>query len=165
MSNVWIVLRRVLFSMDRSKKNEPKFFVIVAADIKKGMEIREIFYYLDLKKLSYGFISWGEYQHRTVQDTDVSTRIIGDTKGAHLKYRDISLDDFLAAQIQHRVELKFQKPEVKKDADIDREISKIGILTIRIYEFRDFQAIAFNDLLTRNKVVLNRAAVWARPIE
>jgi hypothetical protein len=65
MSNVWKVLRRVIFSLDRTrKKNEPKFYCMITADIKNGFEIQELFYILDLKKVSYGFISWDEYRHR-----------------------------------------------------------------------------------------------------
>jgi len=59
--NVLQVIRRVLFSVGNSKENTPAFFCIVTADIKNGFEIKQIFYFLDLKKLSYSFISQTEY--------------------------------------------------------------------------------------------------------
>ncbi|MEK6727523.1 MAG: hypothetical protein AABY28_02460 [Candidatus Omnitrophota bacterium] len=164
--NVWKSLRRVLFSMKRSKKeNEPKFFCFVTADIKNGFETRDLFYYLDLKKVSYGFISPGEFQHRSVQESTVDLKIIGDKEGGHLDYADIAMKDFIAGQIMHRIKLKFQKPEIEKNADIDKEIEKIVSLTIKIYDFRDFNEVDFYNSLTKNRVILNRAAVLAGPIE
>ena len=77
--NVLQVIRRVLFSTDNSKINNPLFFCIVTADIKNGFEIKQIFHLSDLKKLSFGFISQTEYQHRIVQDTSTSALIIGDS--------------------------------------------------------------------------------------
>jgi hypothetical protein len=166
INSVWKVLRRVLFSMERSREgNEPKFFCLVTADIKNGFETREIFYYLDLKKVSYEFISWTEYQHRIIEKSDISPQIIGDTDGLHLDYRDITLEEFVALQIQHRVKLKFQKPEVDKNADIDKEILKIVIYTVKTYNLRDFLGVELDNLLTQNRIVLNQAALWARPIE
>ena len=111
--NVLQVIRRVLFSMGSSKKDIPLFFCIVTADIRNGFELKQIFYFLDLKKLSYSFISQTEYQHRIVQNTAISAEIIGDKTGSHLNYRDITLEEFIADQIQTRIKLKFQKPEVE----------------------------------------------------
>ena len=165
INKVWRVIRRITFSMAHSGKTEPQFFCLVTADIKNGFETKETFYYLDLKKVSYEYISWNEYQHRTVNETNISPEIIGDKEGLHLDYKDITLDGFVAAQIQHRIKLKFEKPEVDKNADIDKEILKIAVYTIRTYGFRDFTTAELNNLLTQNRVILNRAAVWARPID
>lgn len=166
IDNVWKSLRRVLFSMKRSKKeNEPKFFCLVTADIKNGFETRDLFYYLDLKKVSYGFISPGEFQHRSVQESTIDLKIIGDKEGGHLDYVDIAMKDFIAGQIMHRIKLKFQKPEIEKNADIDKEIEKIVSLTIKIYDFRDFNEVDFYNSLTKNRIILNRAAVLAGSIE
>ncbi|MDD5253078.1 MAG: hypothetical protein PHW44_04190, partial [Candidatus Omnitrophica bacterium] len=113
--NILQVIRRVLFSIDnRQAKNNPVFFCIITADTANGFELRQIFHLLDLKKISYGFISQTEYQHRIVQETEVSGQIIGDKEGRHLTYSDVTLEDFLAGQIQGRIRMKFQKPEVEK---------------------------------------------------
>lgn len=165
MNNVWKILRRVIFSMDHSKTGQPKFFCLVTADIKNGFEIKELFYQLDLKKVSYEFISWGEYQHRAIQDTNISLEIIGDKEGRHLKYEDITMDDFITRQIQHRIKLKFQKPEVDKNADIDKEVIKAIVSTVRVYGFKDFEGVELNNILTKKKISLNQAAIWEKPIE
>jgi hypothetical protein len=119
-NNIWKVLRRVVFSLDRSKADEPKFYSLVTADIKNGYFMKEVFYYLDLKKVSYEYISWGEYQHRTLQDVEVDRQLIGDKDGDSIDYEDITMREFVIGQILHRIKLKFQKPEVDKNADIDK---------------------------------------------
>ena len=157
--NVLQVIRRVLFSTDNSRINTPLFFCIVTADIKNGFEIKQVFHLLDLKKLSYGIISQTEYQHRIVQDTLVSALIIDDAEGEHLDYQNITLEDFIANQIQNRIKFKFQKPEVEKNADIDKEVLKIITYTIDSYNFRNFTQVEITNLLNSKKVILNRAAV------
>lgn len=160
INNVWKVLRRVIFSMERLREGEPKFFCLVIADIKNGLEIKEIFYYLDIKKVSYEFISIGEYQHRAIQDSNISADIIGDKEGKHLKYEELTLKDFVAKQIDHRIKLKFQKPEVDTNVDIDKEIIKIVVHTIKTYDLRDFTSVELNNLMNNGKITLNEAAVW-----
>lgn len=165
ISSVWRVIRRVIFSMEETKRGGPQFFCLVTADIKNGFQIKEVFYYLDLKKVSYQFISWAEYQHRTIQDMEIAPQVIGDKQGLYLDYHDITWKEFIAGQIQQRIKLKFQKPEVDKNADIDKEILKIVIYTVKTYGFIDFNDAEFNNFLTQNKIVLNRQALWARPME
>ncbi len=162
LNNVWKVIRRVMFSLKKGDKNEPQFFSMVIADTKSGFEMKEVFYYIDLKKVSYSNISWGEYQHRAISDTDVSQAIIGDKTGQHIMYEDYTMEKFIALQIQHRIKLKFQKPEVAKNADIDKEVAKIVATTVKAYGLKDFDEVALNNMLTDAKATLNRAAVWAR---
>lgn len=157
--NILQVIRRVLFSTDNSKTNSPLFFCIVTADIKNGFQIKQIFHISDLKKLSYGFISQTEYQHRIVQDTEVSALIIGDSQGTHLNYQNITLEDFVVNQIKNRIKIKFQKPEVEKNADIDKEIFKIISYTMKTYNFRNFTLLEMTNLLNTKKVIFNRAAI------
>jgi len=161
INNVWKVLRRVIFSMEHLEQNSPKFFVTVTADTKNGFLIKEIFYYPDFKKVSYELMSWGEYQHRAIQETEVSPKIIGDTQGLNLKYSDISFEDFILQQIQHRIRLKFQKPEAEKNADIDKEILKIIRYTLKAYGFKDFSTLELNNLATVRKITLNQTAVFS----
>lgn len=157
--NVLQVIPRVLFSMDNSKGNNPMFFCIVVADIKYGPEIKLTIYSLDLKKSLYGLISQTEYQHRIVQDGGISLQSIGDKEGKHLVYRDITLGEFIAGQIQNRISLKFEKLDVGKNADIDKEVSKIVFYTLNTYGFKDFTFVEMNNLVTGAKNILNQKAV------
>jgi len=165
INNVWKVLRRVVFSLNRSETSEPKFYSLIAADIKNGFQMKEIFYYLDLKKVSYEYISWGEYQHRAIQDVDLNPRIIGDKDGNYIDYKNITMQEFIIGQILHRIKLKFHKPEVDKNADIDKEIIKIIAYTVKIYDFKDFDAVELNNLVNNNRIVLNRPALWEKTTE
>jgi hypothetical protein len=163
--NVLQVIRRVLFSMGSSKKDIPQFFCIVTADIRNGFEIKQTFFFPDLKKLSYSFISQTEYQHRIVQETTISAEIIGDNIGSHLNYRDITLEEFIADQIQNRIKLKFQKPEVQANADIDKEVLKIVTYTLDAYQFKDFVLLEMANLDTGKNIILNQTAILANSKE
>lgn len=165
IGNVWKVVRRILFSMKDPDRNKIQFLSLVTADIKNGLEIHEIVYHLDLKKVSYDFISLGEYQHRSTQEIKAAPEAIGDKEGNHLKYKDVSLAEFIGLQIQHRIRLKFGKPEVDKNADIDKEIFRVIVYTLKTYGFKDFSYLELNNLLTNNKVILNNAAVWSKTID
>lgn len=165
LNNVWTVIRRMLFSMDRSKAKEPNFIFLTASDIKNGIEIRQLSYYLDLKKLSYGFISVEEYQHRVIQETDFLPEIIGDKEGRHLKYYDVPLTEFIAKQIKSRVDAKFLGPEVQQNADIEKEIIKACSLTIRIYDFKGLDGVVINNLATNNRTLLNQRAIREKTAE
>ncbi len=165
MNDIIIVTRRVLFSTDRMKKAEPKFIYIIIADIKTGIELRELSYYLDLKKVSYNYISLGEYQHRTIQDVNFRPEIVGDKEGAYINYRDLTMSEFISQQIQHRIRLKFQKPEVEKHADIDKEIMKIAAVTLKAYGIKDFDTVELLNRVTNKNVSLNEAAIWSKPTD
>ena len=165
INDILQVLRRVLFSMEKLKKGEPQFITIVAGDIKNGIILKNIFYYKDFKKFLYGFISLTEYQHRSIDDMDKSEKIINDKQGVSLTYHDFTMEEFAGLQILHRIKLKFQKPEVDKNADIDKEIIKVITHVIKTYELSDFNAVQIYNLLTQNKVSLSREAILTRPSE
>jgi hypothetical protein len=69
--------------------------------------------------------------------------------------------DFVIQQIEHRIKLKFQKGEFGKKADIDKEVLKATVYTIKAYDFKDFDEVELYNLTTNNKVTLNRAAIFA----
>jgi hypothetical protein len=162
-NDAWKALRRVIFSLDRSKTSEPKFYYLVIADIKNGEVLTEINYYLDLKKVSYEYISWNEYQHRTLVKRGKIPS--GDKEGKSIYYRDITMKEFIADQIVNRLDLKFQKPEVDKNVDIDKEVRKVIAHTLEIYGFKDFDTAELNNLLTKNRIVLSREAAREKSID
>jgi hypothetical protein len=162
---IWQVMVRMLMSMKASKGGSLQFFSVVIADIKNGFVIRDIYYCPDIKKAAYNLLSQTEFQHRTVQDMAVAPEVIGDKSGVTVNYIDISMGQFITWQILNRIRMKFQKPEVEKNADIDKEVEKIVAYTLKIYDFKDFNEVELNNMLTSKKWVLNRAAILAKPIE
>jgi hypothetical protein len=160
INDVFKIFRRVLFSMERAN-NEVRFLCVVIADIKNGYQVTQMFYTNDIKKVSYEFISWGEFQHRSIQETIVSESIIGDKNGINVGYNDIQMKDFIVGQVLNRIKLKFGKPEVASDADVDKEVIKIIELTLKMYNFKDFTSVELYNMLTNRRIVLSPANVWA----
>jgi len=155
------VALRVLHDTGYSQSEKVRFLCLVVADIKNGFEIKEIMYYPDLKKLSYGIMDSYEYTHRTIQDYNVAPQqIIGDKEGLHLDWQEITMRDFIMKQIEQRIRLKFRKPEVEQSEDINKEIIAAAIYTIRNYNFRNFDRLEFDNLSDNSKVILTRAQVW-----
>lgn len=154
-------LRRVIFSLQHNGY-EPKFFIIVASDIKNGVELIEITYIDDFKKAFYGIISWSEYQQRSLQDIKASLEAIGDFKGRHIKFQDIDFKEFLVEQIRQRIRLKFNRSEAEKGANIDKEVLKSIKNVLEIYKFEDFLILDLKNLLTDKKTSLSRAAVFEK---
>ncbi len=161
-SKVWAVIRRVLFSMDRKNFAEPKFICFITADIKYGFITKDLGFYLDLKKVSYELISMTEYQHRVVTENADMPQVKDDTQGTSIAYKDFTMEEFIAAQIKSRIRLKFQKPEVEKKADMDKEILKVTTTTLKIYDYKDFREVSLSNLRTGEKTILNEAAIWTR---
>jgi len=159
INNAWEAIRRVAFSMDPKERDQIQFYVLMAADTVNGLEIRETIYYKDLIKVLYRVISPGEYHHRVTVDSGLRSEVIGDTEGTSIKFVDIKFKDFICKQVEHRVGLKFQKPEVEQSADTDKEIKKILLETLRAYDFTDFSAAEMTNLLTNAKCRLDPADV------
>jgi hypothetical protein len=158
INKVLRAIRRVLFSLKRGE-DDPKFFVIAASDIKNGIDIIYTTYIDDLRKAFYGIISWTEYQHRNVEDIKFSPGAIGDKEGRHIEFRDINFMEFVVRQIQQRVYSKFNRPQVKKGVDIDKEVLKTVRKMLEIYKVEDFLLVSLKNLYTGNKVTLSKAAV------
>jgi len=157
--NIIGVIRRVLFSVDQARADSPLFFSIVIADIKNSFAVKYVFCLTDIKKYSYGLLSQTEWQHRVVQETQASALILGDRIGSHLDYQDITMDEFVTNQIKNRINIKFQKPEVEKNADIDKEILKIISCTTKAYDFRNFSLLEMTNLINNQKTTLDCVAV------
>jgi len=150
INDVWKVLRRIVFSMKETEA--PKFFFLVTSDIQYGFTIAEIFYFQDIKKVSYSLISMTEYQHRSINQMEISPQVIGDKEGKFLNYRDIPMEEFIAMQIENRIRLKFQKPEVDKNANIDKEVLKAVNDTLEIYDAKKYKVFLNNTNSPANKL-------------
>lgn len=157
-------IRRVLFSLKRDESG-PRFFVIALCDIKNGIEIINTTYIDDLRKASYEIISWTEYQHRGLEDIKLVPEAIGDKEGNHLEFRDIHFNEFMLGQIQQRLRQKFNRPEVKKGVDIDKEVLKTIKNVLEIYGFEDFSLVSLQNLATSNKTTLSKAALLEKTKE
>lgn len=191
LRNILTTVGRVLISSD----NTPEFFALLASDIKLGLDYTLMGCVLDIKKTYAGFIPETEANRRYVIRFKISPEAINDTTGVHLKAYDIKFPDFLAEQISQRIGSNFQGEDRKKyfrveksegkfsdgiftfayaieqiaqpDKKIDIKKEALDIITycLKTYEFKEFLMLEVTDLNTADKLVLSRAAIWARPTE
>lgn len=181
---------RVLINSD----NTPEFFVLLASDINSGLDYVIFGYVLDIKKSYANFIPWTEANRRYVIKFGANPQAIGDKTGSHFQVYDIELPYFLAEQIAQRIAARLQEEDLKKDFTVERLIGRfsnnafifeysieqtsltdkkiralkemLNIITycVKTYEFKDFSLVEIKDLVTQDRLVLDKAEIWARSI-
>jgi hypothetical protein len=97
-----------------------------------------------------------------VQDIQILPEAIADKEGKHISFKDVTMRDFLAGQIANRIRIKFQKPEAKKDADVDKECLKITGLVLNIYGFKDFSQAEISNMATLKRFLMSPEAIISR---
>ena len=107
--NILTTIGRVIVSADTT----PEFYALIASDIKLGIDYIMIGSTLDLKKSYAGILPWPEANRRYVMDLKPSPESIGDTQGEHFTAYDITLPNFLAAQIAQRIGMRFRDVDCK----------------------------------------------------
>ena len=75
------------------------------------------------------------------------------------------MEEFVLRQIKHRIGMKFKKPEVPRDSDIDKEILKIVSSTLKIYGLKNISLVELHNSVTNHRLFINQKALWLRPIE
>ena len=191
LRNIFTAIGRVLVSSDKT----PEFFALTTSDIKIGLDYTITGSVLDMKKSYAEFIPLAEANRRYVVKLTVEPLAVNDTTGKHLQVYDVKMPSFLIEQIAQRIGARFQSEEWKKYFKVDRsegsyvnntfiltysigQVSKfdkeidikkeaLDIITycIKTYEFKDFSTIEINDLVKKEKTILNKAAILARPTE
>ena len=154
-------VRRVVFSLKR-EINGPRFFTVVTADTKNGLELTDTTYIDDLKKVLYEMISWTEYQYRTVEEIKLAPEAIGDLEGWHLEFYDVNFERFLIDQIKQRLRVKFNRAsELPKAGSVDteKEVLKSIRTVFEIYGFGDFLNLDMYDLASGKKTSFSKAKV------
>ena len=122
----------------------PQFFVIVFADIIHGIKLVNTTYFYDFKRSINGILPAEEFQKRYLSEAKSDSRLIGDKTGEHLQYWDIPLAEFLAKQIEYRINLKYQQGQPSEDAV--KEILQIVGDTFQAYNFENFELIKLHDV-------------------
>jgi len=166
VNNILKVLQRVLFSIEEPESFNHTFLNLIIADIKSGIVVKQILYYMDLKKFFYGRISAEELQERIIQRVSIVNEIIDDKSGVTIlsKAENIKMKDFIAAQIKQRIELKFAKLTGKEqEINTDEQVRNIVIAAIKNYEFYDFTEIKLRNNLTEGFIYINKAAALETP--
>lgn len=143
---------------DTADEHMPEFIVTMITDLEKGLELESIMYYDDLKRVSSNppDLTQEEFLKRYVNDLRGDVDGIQDETGAHIKYREIELSDFLTRQIVNRVNFKFQSSDFPPSQNTKDEIIQIIQETLKAYRFTDYQAIKLKDLADDSSFVLEK---------
>lgn len=142
-------------------ENAPEFFVIVFADIEKGIEIRNIIYLPDLLRayIDQGFSE--EYARRSVSLAPKGDQaIVGDAQGRHVDFHDITWEEFLAAQIKYRIQFKYTRSAFAPGDDALAELTAQIKETFKAYGFRDFDGVTLTNLATGSHTSLIQADLF-----
>jgi len=134
---------------DEPDEKRPQFFVVIIADIVKGLEMRLTFAFADLFRATLDPAFTEEYSRRVIADEAKGDHaIINDTDGRHLAAQNINWPDFLARQIATRVRFKYQRSDfAPKDNDVSEILSAVNA-TVTAYDFKDFDGVKLKDLST-----------------
>ncbi len=125
----------------------PNFFIIVIADITKGIEARIIFYFKDLLRGMSDPLFQEEYTKRFISDYPSGNQaIIGDKEGTHLNVEELTWPNFLIKQILYRIQYKYQRSAFPPSAETEMEVLKVIKETLEAYQFEDFNTVELRDL-------------------
>jgi hypothetical protein len=154
-----------------------------------GIDYNIISWIPDIVKFQLQFISRDEFHKRTVTIVERNNRALLDVEGEHIEKKEIQLADFLAEQIAQRIAVQFQKEDLKKYFKIDvftgkfkndrfifeysisevlKPDKKINIIKeilgaisycIKTYEFKDFSYVEIRNLLSEDKLILDKGEV------
>ncbi|MCM8779702.1 MAG: hypothetical protein NC914_00930 [Candidatus Omnitrophica bacterium] len=141
-----------------SAGKELKFFVVVIADIKKGIEVKTSINRADLEKYIVGIIPAEQFHTRTLIKVKGDERIVNDKQGRHLNYKDISLTDFITELTTQQAKQEFAKlgDAGKNSLKAKDLILKALYKFSKIYEFDDFFRVETTDATLRETQSLTR---------
>lgn len=141
----------------------PTFVVMVIADIEKGVEIESMFNFEDLKKAMSMIpsLTGDEFMKRYVADIRGSMGIIDDLEGQHLNYRDIDMKEFLARQIENRVNFKYVHSVTPPSDDTRQEVLGAISDALQGYQYFAVLGVTLNDQATNTTETLSKADLMA----
>lgn len=125
----------------------PNFIMMVIADIEKGVEIESMFYFQDLQKAMSMIpaITGDEFMRRYVAEVRGNMAIIDDVKGEHLNYRDVDMKEFLARQIENRVNFKYGHSAKPPSDDVREELLAVISDALQAYQYFAVLGVTFKD--------------------
>ncbi len=138
----------------------PDFFILVIADITRGIETRNIFYFPDIKRGNTDPSFYEEYSRRLIAEGPLGDKaIINDTTGEHLPAQELTWPEFLVKQIPHRIRFKYQQSDFPPNDDDAKEIAESVHAAVTAYSFGDFTELRLEDLGQNKKINLPKEAL------
>lgn len=147
--------KRLEAYLERAKT--PNFFVIVIADIVRGLETEQIVYLEDFKRYMAQEMPMDEYTKRQISEFRGSTSIIDDREGKHLDYREITWEEFLPRQISSQISFKYQSSDFQPSGNTPMEIAKVVGEATSAYGFKHFTQLQLKDLRSKDTYLFDRS--------
>ncbi len=151
--------QNILSAIQRSfaeAQKAPEFFVVIFADIEKGIEMRNIVYLQDLLRV---FVDQGfqeEFLRRSVSIAPHGGKdIIDDKQGNHVDYHDVTWTEFIAEQIKYRTQFKYSKSAFAPSDNAVSELTTQIKETLKSYDFHDFSGVILHNLASETQTTLS----------
>lgn len=130
-----------------SPEKVPDFFVVVTADIKRGVKIQTTLCFQDLLRAMTDPYFMEEYSKRVMVDLPAGDKkIIGDQEGKNLKIEELTWPEFLIRQIIYRIQFKYQRSAFAPSEDTRKEILAAAAETLATYNFQDYHFLQLHNL-------------------
>lgn len=143
------------------KDQPPSFFVVVIADITKGVATKSTFFLRDLRQFMTGVLPPDEYYMREQNEVIGNPDLIGDKKGHYLTYTPIVWHQFLVDQIKTRIRFKFVGSNFPPKKEEEKELLSLIANTFRFYEFDDFSTLHLSDYRNKKEITLSKEELKA----
>ncbi len=136
--------------LEKSKEPPKDFIVLILADTRNGIGIRNTFSYQDLKKGMGQALAQEEYAKRYMTEMFGDISMKNDEWGQSVDYKDLTWTEFVAKEIQYRISYDFGRTVYPLDKP-DEEILKALVMeSISAYDFTDYSGIVFDDISKEN---------------
>ncbi len=139
----------------------PIFFVVVVADITKGVATRSTLYLEDLRKFMTEALPPDEYYMREQNDIIGNPELVGDKTGQYLTYQDVAWPDFLTDQMKTRIKYKFSGSTFPPKTEPDQVIIGLVANTVRFYPFQDFTTIKLSNFREKRELEFSKEQLKA----
>lgn len=129
------------------KEPVPNFFVIIVADIVKGLDIKMTIAFSDLRRVMTDPSFTEEYSRRAIyEQPSGNIDIIHDKEGKYIDYTPLTWAQFIARQIAYRVQYTYSQSSKEPPEDIETEILRATNQSINAYSFQNFEQVVLRNL-------------------
>lgn len=131
-----------------NKETPPEFFVIIIANVKKGIAYKSVLNLNDYKLLRSEVLTSEEYNLREISELYGDAKLINDMEGKKLEIKPVTWSWFFIEQIKNRVNFKFTRSDFPPtpDKDLIIEIASIIADTFRYYQYVDYDSVMLKNL-------------------
>ena len=141
-----------IFRSYADAKKPPSFIVIIVADIVNGLDMRTTVAFADIKRAFTDQSFHEEYAKRTISDYPFGLKaIINDKEGKYVDFFDMTWGEFLAKQMEYRINFKYTRSAFSPSDDADLEVTQQLAIVLNSYAFDDYEMIELRNIKRRQE--------------